>query len=102
MSGIVWRLFALFDALRRIALSDAFQRLSFCTEVFCAGASGNENPADPENQGWLEKFVTGGGSSLTLAFLCNKALFPVRAPVTIGLTPMVARWALVFMFISSC
>eukprot|EP00884_Botryococcus_braunii_P021624 jgi/Botrbrau1/8145/Bobra.0308s0035.2 len=50
-----------------------------------------EKRADPEHQSWLEKFVGGGGSSLALAFICNKALFPVRAPVTIGLTPLAAR-----------
>lgn len=47
---------------------------------------------DPDKQGWLEKILTGGTSSVALAFLCNKALFPVRAPITLALTPAVARW----------
>ncbi|XP_030514256.2 uncharacterized protein LOC115728068 [Rhodamnia argentea] len=32
------------------------------------------------------------GGALTLAILCNKALFPIRAPVTIMLTPPVAKF----------
>lgn len=50
--------------------------------------SAAEQPAD---QGWLDKVLSGSGSTVALAFLCNKALFPVRTPITIGLTPMVAR-----------
>ncbi|PSC71235.1 hypothetical protein C2E20_5331 [Micractinium conductrix] len=42
-------------------------------------------------KGWLDRALTGGSSTLALAFLCNKALFPVRTPITLGLTPMVAR-----------
>lgn len=33
----------------------------------------------------------GYGTTLLLAILCNKALFPVRTPVTLTLTPIVAR-----------
>lgn len=32
------------------------------------------------------------GGALTLAILCNKALFPVRAPITIMLTPPLAKF----------
>lgn len=32
------------------------------------------------------------GGALTLAVLCNKALFPIRAPITIMLTPPVAKF----------
>ena len=32
------------------------------------------------------------GGALALAVLCNKALFPVRVPITIALTPPVARF----------
>lgn len=48
--------------------------------------------ADPANRTWLEKAVTGPGSAIALAFICNKALMPVRLPITIALTPAVARW----------
>ncbi|KAI3774277.1 hypothetical protein L1987_48825 [Smallanthus sonchifolius] len=32
------------------------------------------------------------GGALALAFLCNKALLPVRVPITIAVTPPVARF----------
>ncbi|GMJ09737.1 hypothetical protein like AT2G20940 [Hibiscus trionum] len=32
------------------------------------------------------------GGALALAVICNKALFPVRVPITIALTPPVARF----------
>lgn len=47
--------------------------------------------AVPAERGWLDRALSGGGSSIALAFLCNKALFPVRTPITLGLTPLVAR-----------
>lgn len=33
-----------------------------------------------------------GGGAFAIAWLCNKALFPVRLPITIGLTPPVWRF----------
>jgi len=47
--------------------------------------------ANPEERSWIAKAVTSGGSSFAIAFLCTKALLPVRVPLTIGLTPVVAR-----------
>ncbi|GMJ05636.1 hypothetical protein like AT2G20940 [Hibiscus trionum] len=32
------------------------------------------------------------GGALALAVICNKALFPVRVPITIALTPPIARF----------
>lgn len=37
--------------------------------------------------------IAGKGSSFALAFLCTKALMPVRAGITLTATPMVHRWA---------
>lgn len=52
----------------------------------------DETAAEGEaERGWLDKALSGGSSTLALAFLCNKALFPVRTPITLGLTPAVAR-----------
>mmetsp|Transcript_16319 Transcript_16319/g.48931 ORF Transcript_16319/g.48931 Transcript_16319/m.48931 type:complete len:120 (+) Transcript_16319:361-720(+) len=51
----------------------------------------SERDPDTPPEGWFQKTLAGGGSAALLAFLCNKALMPVRAPITIGLTPMVAR-----------
>eukprot|EP00252_Welwitschia_mirabilis_P019943 TRINITY_DN4758_c0_g1_i1.p1 TRINITY_DN4758_c0_g1~~TRINITY_DN4758_c0_g1_i1.p1 ORF type:complete len:138 (+),score=20.51 TRINITY_DN4758_c0_g1_i1:198-611(+) len=38
------------------------------------------------------EFLASGGGALALAILCNKALFPVRVPITMALTPPVARF----------
>ncbi len=46
---------------------------------------------DAEERGWLAKALTSKGSDLAIAFLCTKALLPVRAPITLALTPAVAR-----------
>ncbi len=50
-----------------------------------------EREANAEPEGWFQRTVAGGGSAALLAFLCNKALLPVRVPITVGLTPVVAR-----------
>ena len=42
----------------------------------------------------MAKALTSKGSDLAIAFLCTKALAPVRIPLTIGLTPAIARCAL--------
>jgi hypothetical protein len=53
---------------------------------------GGDGGSPPEKEpGWLARTLAGGGSSLALAFVANKALFPLRAPVTLALTPAVAR-----------
>ncbi|KAM0884374.1 hypothetical protein ACQ4PT_016224 [Festuca glaucescens] len=45
------------------------------------------------------ELVASSGGTLALALLCNKALIPVRIPITIALTPpiarLLARWKLV-------
>ncbi|KAK9811822.1 hypothetical protein WJX72_010864 [[Myrmecia] bisecta] len=50
-----------------------------------------KDDASPEQRGWLANTLTHSGSSLAVAFLCTKALLPVRVPLTLTLTPMVAR-----------
>lgn len=61
-----------------------------------AGEPGLQQQQRPQQQqqekGWLDRVLSGGSSTLALAFICNKALFPVRTPITLGLTPLVARW----------
>lgn len=44
-----------------------------------------------EEPGWLDKTLSGGGSTIAMAVLLNKALFPIRTPITLALTPYVAR-----------
>ena len=47
---------------------------------------GGDGGSPPEKEpGWLARTLAGGGSSLALAFVANKALFPLRAPVTLAL-----------------
>lgn len=38
------------------------------------------------------ELAASSGGALALAFLCNKALFPIRVPITFALTPPVARF----------
>ncbi|KAL9415495.1 hypothetical protein AB3S75_043731 [Citrus x aurantiifolia] len=38
------------------------------------------------------ELAASSGGALALAVLCNKALFPIRVPITIALTPPVARF----------
>ncbi|MED6159346.1 hypothetical protein PIB30_041500 [Stylosanthes scabra] len=38
------------------------------------------------------QLAASAGGAFTLALLCNKALFPVRVPITVMLTPPIARF----------
>lgn len=46
---------------------------------------------DPADRPWLAKVLTSSGSSFAIAFVCTKALLPVRLPLTVAVTPAVAR-----------
>jgi len=48
-------------------------------------------PGEEHQPNWLERLVAGKGGTLALAFICNKFLFPIRTPITLTLTPLVAR-----------
>ncbi|CAJ1824968.1 unnamed protein product [Sphenostylis stenocarpa] len=56
----------------------------------------NPNPTDddtsPPSKNRTAQLVTSAGGAFTLAILCNKALFPVRVPITVALTPPIARF----------
>ncbi|KAH7352735.1 hypothetical protein KP509_19G061200 [Ceratopteris richardii] len=52
----------------------------------------DRDPRDKESNGLKDKALVSGGSALVLAILCNKALFPVRVPLTMALTPPIARF----------
>ena len=56
-----------------------------------AAAAAAQGAAAEEEKRWWERFSTSTSSTLALAFLCTKALFPVRGAITLGVTPMVAR-----------
>lgn len=56
-------------------------------------------PSEPATPGDVDNIFTkkdkgliSGGSALVLAILCNKALLPVRVPLTFALTPPIARF----------
>ena len=46
---------------------------------------------NPDKRGFIAKALTSSGSSFALAFLCTKALLPIRVPLTVTITPAVAR-----------
>ncbi|XP_019165990.1 PREDICTED: uncharacterized protein LOC109161883 [Ipomoea nil] len=46
----------------------------------------------PKIRNRTAELVASTGGALTLAVLLNKALFPVRVPITIALTPPIARF----------
>ncbi|KAF3324934.1 Protein FAM210B [Carex littledalei] len=54
---------------------------------------GEDHPATPPSTtNRTAAMVASSGGVLALAVLCNKALFPVRVPITIALTPPIARY----------
>lgn len=59
-----------------------------------SGAANEEMQSEKQRKGKLDssEFLKSGGGALALAVLCNKALFPVRVPITIALTPPIARF----------
>ncbi|OVA10747.1 protein of unknown function DUF1279 [Macleaya cordata] len=46
----------------------------------------------PKQRNRTAELAASSGGALALAVLCNKALFPVRVPITIALTPPIARF----------
>jgi len=59
-----------------------------------SGVANEEMQSEKPTKGKLEssELLKSGGGALALAVLCNKALFPVRVPITIALTPPIARF----------
>ncbi|KAL5707952.1 hypothetical protein ACHQM5_018872 [Ranunculus cassubicifolius] len=51
----------------------------------------NQDVKVPKKNRTAEMAASSGGA-LALAILCNKALFPARVPITIALTPPIARF----------
>ncbi|KAH7387864.1 hypothetical protein KP509_16G045900 [Ceratopteris richardii] len=57
-----------------------------------ADPAADRDPRDKESNGLKDKALVSSGGALVLAILCNKALLPVRVPLTIALTPPIARF----------
>lgn len=51
-----------------------------------------EEPASLKKKNRTAEMAASSGGAIALAILCNKALFPVRVPITIALTPPIARF----------
>lgn len=49
-------------------------------------------PTMEKKNGTEELTAMSGGAALALAILCNKALFPIRFPITIAVVPPLARF----------
>jgi len=45
---------------------------------------------------------TGKGSSLALAFVCSKAMVPIKLPVAAAITPYVHRYAIALLQNADC
>ncbi|ESQ45991.1 hypothetical protein EUTSA_v10000376mg [Eutrema salsugineum] len=48
--------------------------------------------ATSESDNKTKQLAKSAGGALALAVLCNKALFPIRVPITMALTPPIARF----------
>lgn len=82
-----------------------FRKVGISTGVSPAPAPGDDAPPSAPGQeeaparNRTGELVASSGGTLALALLCNKALIPVRIPITIALTPpiarLLARWKLV-------
>ncbi|CAM0952747.1 unnamed protein product [Alopecurus aequalis] len=84
------------DAIfRKIGISPGVSTPAAGDDSPSAAAPGQEAPL----RNWTGELVASSGGTLALAILCNKALIPVRIPITIALTPpiarLLARWKLV-------
>ncbi|XP_059647461.1 uncharacterized protein LOC132293835 [Cornus florida] len=53
---------------------------------------GQETTTATKKRNRTAELAASSGGALALAVLCNKALFPVRVPITIALTPPISRF----------
>ncbi|KAJ3692819.1 hypothetical protein LUZ60_011914 [Juncus effusus] len=88
----------LYVAIRNnVDVDSLFKRIGI-SRPETGGSGGTGDGSEREGQEQQAKrnrtaeMVASSGGALALAILCNKALFPVRVPITIGLTPPIARF----------
>lgn len=55
----------------------------------------SQEDKEDDRQGWMAGMLAGKGSSAAVAFLCTKALTPIRAGITLTATPLLHRYAVV-------
>lgn len=60
------------------------------------GFVSDETPQDQTNsmkkRNRTAELAASSGGALAMALLCNKALFPIRVPITLALTPPISRF----------
>lgn len=54
--------------------------------------SSDPDPSAAPVKNRTAQMAASAGGAFALAILCNKALFPVRVPITVALTPPIARF----------
>ncbi|XP_021861159.1 uncharacterized protein [Spinacia oleracea] len=54
--------------------------------------SPSPSPPPEKTRNRTAELAASSGGAFALALLCNKALFPIRVPITIALTPPIARF----------
>ncbi|KAL1833282.1 hypothetical protein DCAR_0103361 [Daucus carota subsp. sativus] len=52
----------------------------------------NDEIINPKKRNRTAELAASSGGALAVAVLCNKALFPVRVPITLALTPPISRF----------
>ncbi|XP_076894947.1 uncharacterized protein LOC143547395 [Bidens hawaiensis] len=71
-----------------------FKQLESILDKVGMGGPKEPDDSDPKskNRNRTAELAASSGGALALAVLCNKALFPVRVPITIAVTPPIARF----------
>ncbi|XP_071688846.1 uncharacterized protein [Rutidosis leptorrhynchoides] len=61
-------------------------------DVEISDSTVNDSNSEMKQKNRTAELAASSGGALALAVLCNKALFPVRVPITVALTPPIARF----------
>ncbi|KAK4340482.1 hypothetical protein RND71_041944 [Anisodus tanguticus] len=81
--------------LEKIGLSKEKEECDKITNLPSPDGFITEEPFDgapPKQRNRTAELAASSGGALAVAVLLNKALFPVRVPITLGLTPPIARF----------
>lgn len=61
----------------------------------------SEDGKEDDRHGWMSGMLAGKGSSAAVAFLCTKALGPIRTGITFTATPLLHRYVCEVMMLLS-
>ncbi|KAL8260427.1 hypothetical protein R6Q59_028380 [Mikania micrantha] len=67
-------------------------RLSVSAASITASPEAQVSNPEMKPRNRTAELAASSGGALALAVLCNKALFPIRVPITIAVTPPIARF----------